>query len=304
MVVHGRHVFRKLEIEKYGTTGILECCAIELLKHKVIIICIYRPPRNDSKHLDRFFTTLSLMLHEFCYTDKKVIICGDLNINTLKKTKDVDVLAQLIHSYNLRLAINEPTRLSSGTCIDHFIYNVRGCKHKVYEFALSDHTAQMLSCPVTNTCSISHWYVYRRDYCRENVQKFKDSLQSLSFSEVYSTDDPNKAFDIFHETFTLFYNLCVPINIVKISTKKKPRWISNGIRKCSKRKRDLLWRYRKQCSEHNRQAFKAYSARLSKIIKLTQKSQNDYMIKNASNKCRATWSVIKQNKSCMPKQSI
>lgn len=44
--------------------------------------------------------------------------------------------------------------------------------------------------------------------------------------------------------------------------------------------------------------------RLRKIIKMTQRSQNDNYIKTSKNKSKATWSVINKSKSNLPKEPI
>lgn len=201
----------------------------------------------------------------------------------------------------MKLIINEPTRLSSGTCLDNFCHNIRGCKGKVIELALSDHTAQILKCPVKEYCSFSHWFIERRDFNEDNLKKIAEHISQLSFNEVYLSQDANEAFDNFHNLFKLFYDLCFPIIKVKVTASKKPKWISNGIKCCSKRKRELLWKYRLSPSQENKNIFQNYSKRFRKIVKLTQRSQNDYYIKNSNNKCKATWNIINKNKY---KQSI
>lgn len=305
ILVHNKHEYKTIsQVESCSVAGIIECCAVELIIHKLIIICVYRPPRNSVENLELFFDKLNSLLHTVCYSKKKVIICGDFNINILNKNRDTNNFIEILNSFNLKIAINEPTRLKSGTCIDNVIHNVKGSKCTIHEFALSDHTAQILSCPVKESCSLSHWYTKRRDYSTENIDKFRECLKSLSFNEIYDTDDPNTAFDIFYDLFLLFYNLCFPTNVIRRTVRKKPKWITNGIKKCSKRKRDLLWCCRKNPDLCNKNAFKTYSARLNKIIKLTQKSQNDYLIKTAPNKSKATWSIINRNKQNMPREEI
>ncbi|KAI8432079.1 hypothetical protein MSG28_004592 [Choristoneura fumiferana] len=46
--------------------------------------------------------------------------------------------------------IRKPTRTCSNTCLDNFAHNIKGCKGEVVEFGLSDHTAQILKCPMSS----------------------------------------------------------------------------------------------------------------------------------------------------------
>lgn len=74
-----------------------------------------------------------------------VILCGDFNIDTLKRNKLSIEFESFLLSYNLKLEIMQPTRLGSKTCLDNFAHNIRPkCEYKIIELALSDHTAQIL----------------------------------------------------------------------------------------------------------------------------------------------------------------
>lgn len=130
--------------------------------------------------------------------------------------------------------------------------------------------------------------------------KFQQHLQSLSFSEVYICNDPNKAYDCFFELFSLIYDLCFPYISKTIKTGKKPKWISRGIKTCSKKQRALLWNYRSKPTPENHEAFKTYQASFKKIIKLTQKSQNDYKMKISTNKSKTAWNIINSARSSLP----
>jgi exonuclease III len=230
ILVRNIHKYKSLpDIADLSIPNIIECCAIELTDHKIIIITIYRVPRNDNQRMRIFFHKLINILNKLCYTNKKVIISGDFNIDILKRTAVSVEFKNIFHSYNLRLSIIEPTRLCSKTCIDNIIHNIRGSKAEVIELALSDHTAQVLTCPVKRTNVLTHWYVRKRDFSQGNIDKFIECLQNLNFNEVYLSVDSNEAYDKFSDLFELFYNLCFPYQRCKISSTKKPAWIPKGI---------------------------------------------------------------------------
>lgn len=294
------------EISTLSVSNIIECSAIELIDHRIFIVCVYRVPKCDLLSLELFYDKLNKILTRLCYkTNKKLILCGDFNINILQRAKNVISFEQLLQSYGLKLQIRQPTRIMSGTCIDNIAHNTRGCKAEIIELALSDHTAQLLKCPIKKTCSLKYWFIYTRDYCKENLDKFRNCLSALTFNETLCADNANNAYDIFHDTFKLFYDLCFPTIKVKILATKKPLWITQGIKLCSKRKRELLWKSRKSPSVTNKSEFKQYSKRYKRIIKLTQKSRNDFKIKTSRDKSRATWNIINNNtKHNFPKNSI
>lgn len=291
------------KITKLSTPGIFECCAVELTNYKIIIVCVYRVPNINN--LNYCFDKLERLLQEtLSIRSKKIVICGDFNIDVLKQNSTTNTFECLLMSYNLKLALKQPTRMASMSCIDNFAHNVSSCKTEVFEFALSDHTAQLFKCPVQKTCRIKHWYATRRDYSAENVLKFKNHLKNLTFSEIYNTDDPNLAYNNFIEIFKLLYDLCFPWKIIKINTIRKTKWLSKGIKLCSKKKRELLWQFRHNRNNSNKTKLTNYSKMYKKIIKLTQKAQNNYNINTSKNKSKTAWQIINRNKYNVPKSNI
>lgn len=292
------------DIVNLSIRNVLECSAIDLTDFDIVIICIYRVPKNDSTSMTIFFNRLELILAKMCTKGRKIIVCGDYNIDILKRTRFSIEFQNLLASYNLRLGVTEATRLHSNTCIDNIIYNVRGGRTEVLDLAISDHTAQIMNCPVKKACLLSHWYVKRRDMCMENIIKFNECLQNLSFNCVYMSNNANEAYNNFLDLFKLFYDLCFPLIRSKITATKKTKWVSSGIKKCCIKKRALLWKYRLCPNENTKRLFKQYSKRLRKIILLTQKSQNDYYIKQSANKSKATWNIVNNAKTVQPKENI
>lgn len=282
-----------------------ECSAIELIDYKVIIICLYRVPVPSN--LSNFFERLDKMLKYVnrTYNKHNIVIAGDFNINILKQNNITSEFECLLLNYNLRLKITEPTRKISKTCIDNFAHNYHNkCRAEVIDFALSDHTAQILRCQVKKVCLLKSWKIKRRDYCEENLKKFRTCIENLSFSEMYSASDPNIAYNAFIDLFELFYDLCFPFKYITINTHRKANWITRGIKACSIKKRDLLWQYRKKPIQVNKTKLTQFSKRYKKVIKLTQRAQNNHLINASDNKSRSAWKIINEPKQNLPSDTI
>lgn len=283
--------------------GVFEYCAIELSQQGLIVVCVYRPPNMSCIHM--FLEHLDTLLRKLCKkTNRKIVVCGDFNINTLKRNNVTLDFENLLLNYNLKLIINQPTRPKSGTCLDNFAHDPKlKCTSEVVDFGLSDHTAQILKIPVNKTCTLNSWRVQKRDLSGENLILFKKHLQCLSFSEVFETDNPNEAYNNFIDLFGLLYDLCFPIQLKNVKPNKKVKWLSRGIRLCCRKQRNMLWQYRKNASSENKSKFQNYARKLKKIIKLTQKSQNNNLINNSVNKSKASWQII-NNKNNSIKEPI
>lgn len=88
---------------------------------------------------------------------------------------------------------------------------------------------------------------------------------------MYNAKDANECYGKFIDDFSLLYRLCFPVKLVTIFTNKKTKWLSRGIKLCSKKQRQLLWTYRLNPNSKNKLTLKRYSTLYRKIIKLTQK---------------------------------
>lgn len=292
------------DINKMSIINIIECSAVELIDHKIYIVCIYRPPNKLVGSINSFFLILSKVLSKLCIKSKKIIICGDFNIDITNNSKISIEFVELLLSFNIALQFNQVTRSASNTCIDNIAHNIRGCKCVIRDFALSDHTAQIMKCPVKKCSPIEYWYVYKRSFTKENRCIFAKYLSQISYHSVYESTEPDSAYNSFHDIFSLIYDLCFPIKKIRINNISRPKWLSKGIRMCSKRKRELLWKYRKNSNSDNKMKFKAYAKKYKTIISLTKMSQNNYFINTAVNKSKATWKVINDAKYNYPNEGI
>lgn len=287
-------IYNKLNIlKKHAMQKLFEVCGIEIVHMKLIIICLYRTPSSDPIY---FLEKLTKVIEEI-YKNKpkfKVVLTGDLNINTLKAGKVSNYFKDLCLNFNLKIHINVPTRKEA--CIDHILSNIEDATSSVLPLYLSDHeTAQLLSIPVRNKrIAPKSYFIFAKDYSPENVNKFKECLKNISWSEVYDEVDFNSAFNKFHERLLLFYNLNFPqIRFKANNTTNKQKWITKGLKRSCKTKRFLRYQYYKNKTIVNKNRYLSYSKILKRCLQLSKRNTNIKFLKNSKNKCRATWSIIK-----------
>lgn len=109
-------------IKTFSISQIFECCGVEIINYRIIIICIYRIP--DRNNIRVFFNSLNNLLEYLFkkYKGYKIIVCGDWNINIIKCNNITDELESLLQNYNLKIKINIPTRRNA--CLDVFACNI------------------------------------------------------------------------------------------------------------------------------------------------------------------------------------
>lgn len=194
-----------------------------------------QPPRIPKSDISIFFEKLSSLLAKITKKNKKhIVLCGDWNIDVLKDNSQTKELRSILLNHNMYLYINKPTRKISS--IDQIASNLGNFKVNadIHHLALSDHeTGQTLSFSVPKRLNIrqkckKQWFERRRDLCDDNVRKFIKCISSLSFSEVYEETDCNKSFEVFHDIFKLFYDLCFPIIRVRVGIRTATnKWVTH-----------------------------------------------------------------------------
>lgn len=289
------------EIQKFCQVKVFECCGIDIPSYNTSVVCVYRVPLAD---LDTFFQKLEALLTKItkkCKTKRKIIICGDFNIDRLKPSLiHTQKLEQLLLNYNFHLQIKEPTRITeqSRTCIDNIAINFQNTSStaKVYHVGLSDHSAQILDFPVDIKYLPKIWYTKKRDYSKSNCQKFEECLKSLSFSEILNCNDANLAFDLLHDDLLLYHGLCFPLVTVRMKSDNKINWVTKGVKIASKTKRSIYRNFiHTKNTTHKRRLkihFKNYTRIFKRCIRQAQKNLNNKVIAKAENKAQATWHII------------
>ena len=87
----------------------------------------------------------------------------------------------------------------------------------------------------------SEQYIFKRNISDQSIDKFKQKLSNINWSNIKLLQNVNDAYSKFLEFFLSLNNECFP----KIKVKLKPQrqfnpWIIKGIRKSSKKSKDYM----------------------------------------------------------------
>ncbi|KAL0868298.1 hypothetical protein ABMA27_007827 [Loxostege sticticalis] len=297
MILVQKHFdFKILNVcKELSLSNSFECCGIEIPQYKLIIVNIYRTPDSN---VNLFLTKLQELLHQLNKNKfkHKIVLTGDWNIDILKINNTTKDLTDILKNFNLKMHINVPTRKKA--CLDQMASNIYRVKSNINVLGLSDHeTAQTLSFKLN--ILTKEFTIEKIDYSKENIAKFISCISALSFIEVFNNDNANEAFNELHSLIELFSKLCFPKIFVKSRNKfKYQTWLSKGIKRACRKKRDLYIQYTRSKEKQrtlNKYTYKKYNKILKKCIHKAQKLENQKFINNASNKCKATWHIINDN---------
>lgn len=258
-------------------------------KQNVYILCVYRPPGSN---IVQFLTNLEIILMDLP-ANSKLILSGDLNINyENQKCHDTHALKNLLISFNLKMHVNAPTRITSSTSslIDYFCTNYDHDKIEcqLISVEFSDHEALVINCPFNKNLKVSLPQKQGRIFSQKNFKNFKTYASNINWGNVLHSLQP---IENFHLLLNHCFNKSFPICKMR-KRKKKKHWITKGIKMSAKNLRSLCYIKKFTDSFFFINYTKTYKKIYHKIIKTAKQNFYKNRIENAKNKTREAWSIV------------
>ncbi len=198
------------------------CRQVFISSESIICIGVYRPPSTDC---DVFLDEINNLLHSVAQLapGKRLLVAGDFNIDILTASRNANVFLDTFMSYSLYPTIYMPTRPSSKSLIDNiFISWPSFVSSHILSSDISDHLP-ILCCSdfVKSNSSVANPLpILQRNFNEHSVARFKSSLASVDWEQVYRLNDPQDAYTKFFKLFNLHFNSCFPLK-PSLNFKKK-----------------------------------------------------------------------------------
>ena len=202
--------------------------------------------------LARWCTFLKLW-EQALLEDKEVVVMMDANLDFLKWTKDslpasdgtarlkplIDQLFTTIFPHGVSQIVTVPTRSWPGqddAGLDHIYTNKPDKLSEVHaEFTGgSDHKLLKVT-RYSKSLQRSVRYVRKRVFKNFVDKDFKETVQKLSWGDLYSCDDPNRASEIFTDKLTVVLDHMAPLKTIQVRNKYAP-WLSDSTKELMKRR--------------------------------------------------------------------
>lgn len=277
------------DITSLSVERTIELSCVEL--DELIIVCAYRPPSGDFTVSESVMETVLKKIST--NNNKKIIVCGDFNINLLESSALSIRLMSLFNSFNLKNLFFEPTRItaSSATCLDNIFSNCDPVNKSVITNLTSDHCGQKIT--VLSTKHNQMKSIKCRPMTEKRNVRFKHNVREKLPHLPVTDGDPEglyKAlFDLIKTEFDLVYTAKNCPRSIKL---KFCDWATTGLHRSRAKLYDLY-----EIKKHNHCAqFVEYVKRYSKIFKKACACAKSLYIKdkikNSDNKIKATWNFI------------
>ena len=204
---HLESIFVEIDRSQFGTSK------------NIIIGTIYRRPDTDIR---QFTDDLAWLLDKIYHENKLIYLLGDYNINLLNVDTHIptSTFIDILYSHHLFPLISRPTRITqvSATLIDNIFTN----NIDTFEFSLNG----ILVTDISDHFPIFHInysyasnekdsYMVLRVYNEKNKQLFRETIASINWNDVFSAENTQNSFDIFHKTLIDVHNKCFPKTRIK-----------------------------------------------------------------------------------------
>jgi exonuclease III len=261
---------------------------IELPEYKLLILCIYRSPKEE---FDTFLNKLEV-IQKLLKKDKILILCGDWNIDFLSDNGNLNDFKDLLLRYNLINTVQ--TTKSTSTLLNVMIINRKYYMEPatVVDLELSDHHAQLLPVLFKNHTDVDH-KVLKRYFGEENIKEFKSLSEKLSWQEVFSETEVNVKFKAFMDLVLYQFNIAFPL---QLRHSKKPLWkgrTTQGIIMSSKKMRFLnMLQKLPNLTVEVKTYIDKYRHIYKRGVREAKIRENDKHILHAKHKMKAVWQII------------
>lgn len=295
-VEQGMEYSERPDLKAFNVPGIFECCSSQVVldNNKYLIICIYRPNTvtlNDGIFFEKFIALLDKCL----MYESSLIIAGDFNVDILSSTNDTKTFLGILDSFNLRITVTEPTRITqyTATCLDNIITNIDGIT-TIIEEHLSDHSGQKFIFE-TSPSPKRQTKKKIRVYNQENHTKFEQLLEDTDWTVLreYREHEINEMWNSFTNHFHDKFEMAFPLRTVRTV---RTRRINDSEEIRSIRKElDILFLLSRHRSEY-KSRYKAMKKQYDKALTSQKRIYHESAITTAQNKSKAVWNVIKSIK--------
>lgn len=266
------------------------------LKRKMCVMAVYRSPDGDlTGFLDGLESALNEAFHRNYYYH---FICGDVNVDFLKESKDKNHLENLLSSYGIRPQILKPTRIQGvrETCIDNLFCDLDALSDVVGPYGLSDHHFQVCEFNVSCEDVGGAQNVLRRNFSQRNVHNFTGLLSSVD----WATDPDlsfNAKFDIFYNKFIEVYNCCFPLRVLKEKMNyQRPYWFTPPLKQLRSFLYDMSLIAKSINNPDYNNRYRKLRQFYKKSIKNAKRAANNVRVGNAKNVTKECWRIVKEAK--------
>jgi len=265
--------------------------------NKYIVAGIYRHPNQN---IANFNEKIEQCLETICKSNIPCIIAGDINIDLSNycKNRATSNYVDNVLTYNFMPTIVMPTRITpkSATIVDHiYYYEGKNCRKELgiksgnFWNDMTDHLPNYFLLLNKHKIVKQQNKDFVRIFSEKNLQSFRTEINKINWEPMYSYNDIDAAYKFFDESITACYNSSFPVIRLSRKRAKDKKWITAGLKTCSKRKNFLYKKWIQTRSAKDEANYKTYRRLYKKIASEAEESYFNKLFNTRSNSVKKLW---------------
>ena len=193
------------------------------------------------------------LLENISSSNRSVIICGDMNLGTMKNNLLSRNYLNSITANGFFISSPEPTRSTNeySSCLDHFIYQNLG-KHVSVEVLehqnFTDHNPVILTWRTSEDINKNDLMFRDTSFVKNQdaVSRYKMALEAhlnKNSDTIYKSVDPCNAFSTFNQLFLKVTEDFAPLKSVD-NKQKVPKWFDNRLKNLRQKRSHAYYKYK------------------------------------------------------------
>ena len=114
--------------------------------------------------------------------------------------------------------------------------------------------------------------VCRRIYNDSNLVKFANALETVDWSDVYASSDPNTAYSKLHNIFNDTLEHCIPLQELKVKRRPSKPWLTNDLLDDIAMKNDMYKRLKIDGDISLLESYKLFKNKLTNALRKEEKN--------------------------------
>ena len=284
---------------------VFEMCAIEVTsKPSFILAAVYRAP--DQATISPFLKKLEDFLYKMTSSHKRVIICGDMNIN-VGDPRLSSRMDEILAAYGFVIRTREPSRITptSSSVIDLVMTNWCEIDSVVnVDPGLSDHFGQLMKIPRAISPDQAKFdspvkgpTPFKRRFHDVATREFTVELAAADWSSVYLATTTDDKYDAFLHIFLLLFEKHFPRKPSSRNTtnnRSSAGWITPGIKAACKRKRELSLQVKTGTTPETLYELNQLKKKIKTEISIAKVNFHSRLIHESGNKAATSWRLVKK----------
>ena len=292
------HPLEKPDLKMTKQCSCSNCCYenvwVECKKNdfKCIVGGIYRHPGGDLSHFNSDMDSCLSKTANY----NSALWAGDVNIDIIQQHANNLEYVSTLATHGLLPYITRPTRITDhcATLIDHIFIKCKEADRPLlsgnFFCAITDHLPNFVIIDIGKNYHAQPERHFTRIFSENNMLRFAAMISDIDWITEFETyDDIDDICKFFMFNLKRFSQECFPLKRISKSKAKDKPWMTQGLKKCIRRKNHLYVLTLNNCTDSVKKKYIDYKLFVEDLIDKAQLMYYSDVFNNRKNSVKLLW---------------